>query len=336
MRTYYNTAVVGATGLVGSEMINVLLERNFPINKLRLFATKNSAGRKIEIKGESIVVEDVADSDFSGTDIALFAGGEIASADYAKKFVDAGGIVIDNSATFRMYPDVPLVVPEVNPHHLKNHKGIIANPNCSTIQMVVALSPIHKAVGIKRLVISTYQSVSGTGKAAVEELLLQSEMVIDRQSKDIKPDVYPHQIAFNILPHIGSFQDDGYTGEEHKMIDETRKILDDQDIAITATTVRVPTLVGHCESVNIETREKISVEEVRELMKNSPGIKLVDNPKNNIYPHTILSAYTDNVFVGRIRKDLSCENAIEMFIAADNLRKGAALNAVQIAEELCK
>jgi aspartate-semialdehyde dehydrogenase len=330
----YITAVVGATGLVGSEMIKVLVQRNFPVSQWRLFASSNSAGTKVDVNGESITVEDVAKSNFSGVEVALFAGGEIASADYAPEFVKAGAVVIDNSAAFRMDPDIPLVVPEVNPHHLLKHKGIIANPNCSTIQMLVVLKPVYDAAGVRRLVISTYQSVSGTGKAAVEELKAQTLLTLNNETDKIKPSVYPHTIGFNLLPHIGSFQEDGYTSEEHKMIYETRKMLDDPTMAITATTVRVPTFIGHCESLNIETKKKTTPESVRELLRNSPGITVVDDPAKNIYPHTIMAAGTDDVFVGRIRQDLSCENAIEMFIAADNLRKGAALNAVQIAEKL--
>jgi aspartate-semialdehyde dehydrogenase len=329
----YKTAVVGATGLVGSEMIRVLVQRKFPVSEWRLFATKNSAGTVVELNGESIIVEDIAKADFSGIEVALFAGGEIASADFAPKFVDAGGVVIDNSAVFRMDPEIPLVVPEVNSHHLNNHKGIIANPNCSTIQMVVVLKPIYDAVGIRRVVISTYQSVSGTGKAAVEELREQAMLSLKGETDRIKPSVYPHPIGFNLLPHIGSFQQDGYTSEEHKMIFETRKMLDDPGLAITATTVRVPTMIGHCETLNIETKKKTTPDTIRELLRNSPGVKLVDDPAKNLYPHTLMAADTDDVFVGRIRKDLSSDNAIEMFIAADNLRKGAALNAVQIAEK---
>jgi aspartate-semialdehyde dehydrogenase len=330
----YNTAVVGATGLVGSEMIKVLVQRNFPVSQWRLFASSNSAGTTVDVNGEAIVVEDVAKADFAGVEVALFAGGEIASADYAPKFVEAGAVVIDNSAVFRMEPEVPLVVPEVNPHHLEKHKGIIANPNCSTIQMIAALKPIYDAVGIRRLVISTYQSVSGTGKAAVEELREQAALTLNNETDKIKPSVYPHTIGFNLLPHIGSFQNDGYTSEEHKMIFETRKMLDEPTLAITATTVRVPTFTGHCESLNIETKKKTTPEAVRELLEKAPGIKVVDDPAKNLYPHTIMAAGTDDVFVGRIRQDLSCENGIEMFIAADNLRKGAALNAVQIAEKM--
>ena len=328
----YNVAVVGATGLVGSEMIKVLIQRDFPVKSIRLFATHRSAGKEVEFKNEKIMVEDVANSDFSGIELALFAGGDIASRTYAPKFVEAGAVVVDNSKEFRMDPDVPLVVPEVNPDDIKKHKGIIANPNCSTIQMVVVLKPVYDEAGIKRVVVSTYQSVSGTGKAAVQEMMDQTKAVLEGREPEAK--VYPHQIGFNLLPHIGSFQENGYTSEELKMIYETRKILGDDTLQITATTVRVPVHTSHAEAINIETKVPVTVEKVRELMKKAPGVKLWDDPANNIYPHPILSAHQDDTYVGRIRKDLSCDNGIELFIAADNLRKGAALNAVQILEKL--
>jgi len=329
----YSVAVVGATGLVGGEMINVLMQRDFPFRSIRLFATSRSAGRRLTVGDEKIIVEDIALSDFSGIEMALFAGGDIASREYAHKFVEVGAVVVDNSKAFRMNPDVPLVVPEVNPEDLKAHKGIIANPNCSTIQMVVVLKPIYDEAGIERVVVSTYQAVSGTGKAAIQEMIKQSRAIL--QEKEIEsPSVYPHRIAFNLIPHIGSFQDNGYTSEELKMIYETRKILGDDSIRITATTVRVPVCIGHSEAVNVETKRKISVQRMREIIEKAPGIKLYDEPDRNIYPVPILAAHGDDTYVGRIRKDLSCENGIELFIVADNLRKGAALNAVQILEKM--
>ncbi len=330
----YNVAVVGATGLVGGEMIKVLLQRNFPFRSLRLFATSRSAGKQIQINDETIIVENVETADFTGIELALFAGGDIASRKFAPKFVEAGAVVVDNSKEFRMDPDVPLVVPEVNPLDIKKHRGIIANPNCSTIQMVVVLKPIYDEAGIERVVVSTYQSVSGTGKEAVKEMMDQSRAILE--GKEIEAKVYPHQIAFNLLPHIGSFMDNGYTNEELKMIYETRKIMGDDSLRITATTVRVPVHTSHAEAINIETKREISVDKVREVLDKAPGIKLYDDPSKNIYPYPVLSAGGDDTYVGRIRKDLSCEKGIELFIAADNLRKGAALNAVQILEELIK
>jgi aspartate-semialdehyde dehydrogenase len=331
MKTY-NVAVLGATGLVGGEMIKVLEERNFPVKSLRLFASSRSAGVVMNAMGKEIMVEDIQTADLTGIEAALFAGGEIASEDFAGKFVEAGAVVVDNSAAFRMKPDVPLVVPEVNPEHLKNHSGIIANPNCSTIQMVVALKPIYDKAGIERVIVSTYQSVSGTGKAAVEELNDQSRAHLD--NKEITHSVYPHRIAFNLLPHIGSFQDNGYSSEELKMTYETRKILGDDSIRISATTVRVPVVTSHSEAVNVETKTKITAAEVRELLTKSPGVTVLDDPKQNIYPHPALSAHKDDVFVGRIREDISNDKGIEMFVVSDNLRKGAALNAVQIFEKM--
>lgn len=330
----YSAAVVGATGLVGSEMIKTLLQRNFPMESLRVFATSRSAGTVIEAGGWKLTVEDIDTCGPAGVRVALFAGGEIASAEYAARFVDAGAVIIDNSAAFRMDPGVPLVVPEVNPQALSGHRGIIANPNCSTIQMVVVLKPIYDEAGIERVVTSTYQSVSGTGKAAVEELKHQSAKVLEGREDEAACQVYPHRIGFNLLPHIGSFEPNGYTAEEMKMILETRKIMGDDSIRLTATTVRVATMVGHSASINIETKKKITPERVREILARAPGVALADEPGGNVYPHTLMAAGRDEVFAGRIRQDLSCEKGIELFISADNLRKGAALNAVQIAEKM--
>lgn len=327
-----SVAVVGATGLVGQEMIKVLGQRNFPVETLRAFATSRSAGSKVTFGGKEITVEDIEKASWRGIKLALFSGGEIASNLYAPGAVRAGCIVIDNSATFRMEPDVPLVVPEVNPDAVMKHRGIIANPNCSTIQMVVVLKPLYNAAGIKRVVVSTYQAVSGTGKDAVTELMEQLRRIVE--NRECEACVYPHQIALNILPHIGSFDPDGYTKEEKKMIFETRKIMEDDSIQVSATTVRVPVLVGHSEAVNIETRKKLSAKKARKILSEAPGIKLMDDPARNIYPLPMLCAGCDEVLVGRIREDPSIKRGLDIWIAADNLRKGAALNAVQIGEIL--
>ena len=328
----YNVCVIGATGLVGSEMVKTLLKRQFPIENLKLFATSKSAGTKVKTPFGVLTVEELKAESFKGMDIALFSGGEIASEEYAHKAVEQGCVVIDNSASFRMDKDVPLVVPEVNPEALSSHKGIIANPNCSTIQMVAALKPIYDAVGINRVIVSTYQSVSGTGKQAIEALDSQIKAVVEGENPTVS--VYPYQIAFNIIPQIGSLGENGYYSEELKMIYETKKILTDDSIRVSATTVRVPVKRGHCESVNIETKSKITPQQVRELLAKQKGIKVLDDPQNSIYPTPLECSMSDDVFIGRIREDLSCENAIEMWVVSDNLLKGAALNAVQIAETL--
>ena len=328
----YTVAVVGATGAVGQEMVKVLEQRNFPIDELRLFASSRSKGKEVNFKGTKVVVEDLSEADFSGIQIALFSAGSKISKEYAPKFVEKGATVIDNSKAFRMYPDVPLVVPEVNPDDVKWHKGIIANPNCSTIQMVVALKPIYDKAGIKRVVVSTYQAVSGTGYKAISEL--EEEVKAHVEGREYTPSVYPYQIAFNALPHIGPFEENGYTEEEMKMLNETRKIIGDPNIMVSATTVRVPVFRAHSESVTLETVEKITANKVRELLKNAKGIKVIDDPKENLYPLTLEAAYKDEVFVGRIREDLAFAKGISFWVVSDNLRKGAALNAVQIAELL--
>lgn len=331
----YTVAVVGATGMVGQEMLKVLEERKFPVAKIVPLASSRSAGLKVEFQGKEVAVQELKEDSFKGVQIALFSAGASVSEKFAPIAAKAGAVVIDNTSFFRMHEDVPLVVPEINAKEIKNRpKGIIANPNCSTAQMVVALKPIYDTVGIKRLVISTYQSVSGTGKEAVEEL--QQQVLDILQMKPVKPKVYPHQIAFNVLPHIDSFLDNGYTKEEMKMINETRKIFGDQSIQVTATTCRVPVFYSHSECVNIETKKKITAEEVRKLLAKAENVKVVDDPKNNVYPLAIDAAGKNDTFVGRIREDLSIPNGIEMFIVSDNLRKGAAFNAVQIAEELIK
>ncbi|MBI4654285.1 MAG: aspartate-semialdehyde dehydrogenase [Nitrospirae bacterium] len=328
----YVVAVVGATGAVGNEMVSILEERNFPVERLRLFASERSEGKTMEFHDKPVEIEILSENVFKGIDIALFSAGAERSIHFAPLAAKAGCVVIDNSSAWRMDPEVPLVVPEVNPHDLKWHKGIIANPNCSTIQMVVALSPIHDAAKIKRIVVTTFQSVSGTGRKAMDELLNQTSALLN--FKDIKPSVYPHQIAFNCLPHIDKFLDNGYTKEEMKMVNETQKIMGDKSIRITATTVRVPVFRSHSESVNIETEKKLSANEVRAILSDAPGVVVFDAPEKNIYPFPADAACKDDVYVGRIREDESIENGINMWIVADNLRKGAALNAVQIAEKL--
>ncbi|MFV9691346.1 MAG: aspartate-semialdehyde dehydrogenase [Desulfobacteria bacterium] len=336
MGRLFNVAVAGATGAVGNQMITCLDERDFPVKEITFLASSRSAGKKLKFRGDQVVVQEMTEDSFEGIDIALFSAGGSTSERFAPFAARAGCVVIDNSSAWRMDPDVPLIVPEVNSHAIARYtnKGIIANPNCSTIQMVVPLAPIHRKAGIKRIVVSTYQAVSGTGKKAIDELFNQTRAMIN--FLDYKTEVYPHRIAFNCLPHIDVFLDNGYTKEEMKMVHETRKILEDDTIGVTATTVRVPVFFGHSESVNIETHKKMTPAEVKELMEKSPGIKLVDDPSKNVYPLAINAAGIDDTLVGRIREDESIENGINMWIAADNIRKGAATNAVQIAELLAK
>ena len=332
----YNVAVAGATGAVGNQMISCLEERKFPIKSIKLLASSRSVGHKIDYRGDSIDVEELKESSFKGMDIALFSAGGGVSEKFAPFAAKDGCVVIDNSSTWRMDPDVPLVVPEVNPHAVGQYtkKGIIANPNCSTIQMVVSLYPLHKKYGIKRIVVSTYQAVSGTGKKAIDELDSQTRAILNFKNYENK--IYPHTIAFNCLPQIDLFLGNGYTKEEMKMVYETRKIFEDDTIRVTATTVRVPVFYGHSESINIETKENISAKEVKSLLKKTPGVKVVDDPKNNVYPLAIDAAGQDLTLVGRIRDDESITNGINMWVVADNIRKGAATNAVQIAEILAK
>ena len=332
----WNVAVAGATGAVGNQMIACLEERNFPLKSVKFLASAKSAGRQLRFRGDMIEVEELTEKSFKGVDIAIFSAGGGTSEKFAPIAAKDGCVVVDNSSQWRMDPDVPLVVPEVNPHAIAGYtkKGIIANPNCSTIQMVVALSPIHKKCGIRRIVVSTYQAVSGTGKKAIHELFDQTRAMINFLNWEKK--VYPHRIAFNCLPHIDKFMENGYTKEEMKMVNETRKIMEDSSIGVTATTVRVPVFFSHSESVNVETLQYISAEEVRELLRNAPGVKVVDDPANNVYPLPIDAAGQDLTFVGRIRQDESVKNGINMWIVADNIRKGAATNAVQIAEILAK
>ena len=332
----FNVAIAGATGAVGNQMISCLEERKFPIKHIKLLASSRSVGLKVDYRGDSVAVEELTDSSFKGVDIALFSAGGGTSEKFAPLAAKDGCVVIDNSSAWRMDPEVPLVVPEVNPHAIKQYtnKGIIANPNCSTIQMVVPLYPLHKKYDIKRIVVSTYQAVSGTGKEAIDELDRQIRAIIN--FKDYENKVYPHTIAFNCLPHIDVFLENGYTKEEMKMVYETRKILEDDTIRITATTVRVPVFYGHSESINIETKENISAQDVKSILEETPGVKVVDDPKNNIYPLAIDAAGQDFTLVGRIRDDESIPNGINMWVVADNIRKGAATNAVQIAEILAK
>jgi len=328
----YNIAVVGATGAVGSVMLKLLEERNFPVANLRALASGRSAGLTVGFRGAEIEVEELTPASFEDVQIALFSAGGARSKEFAPHAVSAGAIVIDNSSAFRQEPNVPLVVPEVNPEDVKWHEGIIANPNCSTIQMVVALKPLYDAVGIERIVVTTFQSVSGTGNKAVEELFNQSQAIIE--SGEVAVNVYPHQIAFNVLPHIEHFHDNGYTNEEIKMVNETRKIFGDPQIGITATCVRVPVYNAHSEAVNVQTTRSISVDEVRRLLLSAPGVILVDNPPANEYPMPLTAEGRDDVFVGRIRADETADNSLNLWVVSDNLRKGAATNAVQIAELL--
>ncbi len=330
----FNIAIAGATGAVGNQMITSLEESKIPLNSVKFLASHRSIGRKLRFKGDLIEVEELAENSFKGIDIALFSAGGGTSKKFAPFAAKDGCVVVDNSSAWRMDPDVPLVVPEVNPHAVADYtnKGIIANPNCSTIQMVVAINPIYRKCGIKRIVVSTYQAVSGTGKKSIDELFDQTRSMIN--FLDYKINVYPHRIAFNCLPHIDVFLENGYTKEEMKMVNETRKIFEDDSIGVTATTVRVPVFYGHSESVNIETKEHISADEVKSLFENEPGIKVVDDPANNSYPLAIDAAGQDLTLVGRIRNDESIPNGINMWIVADNIRKGAATNTVQIAEIL--
>jgi aspartate-semialdehyde dehydrogenase len=331
-----NIAVAGATGAVGNQMIRCLEEMNFPLNSVVFLASSRSAGRQIRFKGDLIEVKELKEDSFKGCDIALFSAGGGTSEKFAPYAAADGCVVVDNSSAWRMDPQVPLVVPEVNPHAIAQYteKGIIANPNCSTIQMVVALNPIHKKYGIKRIVVSTYQAVSGTGKKAIDELFDQSRAMINFLNYEKR--VYPHRIAFNCLPHIDTFLENGYTKEEMKMVNETIKIMEDDSIAVTATTVRVPVFFGHSESVNIETRKPVSAEDVRDLLQNAPGVKVMDNPGENLYPLATDAAGQDLTLVGRIRQDESVPNGLNMWIVADNIRKGAATNTVQIAQILAR
>ncbi len=333
----WNVAIVGATGAVGQVMREILEERDFPVDNLYLLASERSAGDLLSFKGKNIRVENLAEFDFSKADIGLFSAGGSISKEYAPKAAAAGCVVIDNTSEFRYDSDVPLVVPEVNPEKIADYKnkGIIANPNCSTIQMLVALKPIYDVVGIERINVATYQAVSGSGKEAVDELAKQTAQLLNAQEPTVS--VYPAQIAFNVLPHIDSFQDNGYTREEMKMVWETQKIMGDDTIRVNPTAVRVPVFYGHSEAVHIETRQAISAEAAKELLSKAPGVTLLDNPEDNEYalPHTH-GAGNDDVWVSRVRSDISYDKGLNLWVVSDNVRKGAALNSVQIAELLVK
>ncbi len=325
----YNVVVVGAAGAVGQEILKVLEERRFPVGQLRLCATSRSAGKQMLFRGRPYVVEETTPDSFAGMDIALFAGGA-ASKEFGPAAVEKGCVVIDNSSNFRLDPDVPLVVPEVNPEDVKWHRGIIANPNCSTIIMVVPLKAIYDEAGVKRVVVSTYQAVSGAGMEAIFELTRQTKAVLE--GVEYPPKVFPYQIAFNLIPHIDVFQEMDYTKEEWKMVKETRKIMHAPDLAITATTVRVPVYRSHSESVNVETHEKLTARRAREILSRFPGVVVLDDPANRQYPMPLFCSDRDEIFVGRIREDNSLANGLNLWVVADQLRKGAATNAVQIAE----
>ncbi len=332
----YNIAIAGATGAVGQEFIKVLEERKFPIKTIKMLASANSVGKELEFNGHTCNVEQLTEASFQGVEIALFSAGGDRSKQFAPAAAKAGAVVIDNSSAWRMDPDVPLVVPEVNAHAIAQYKkkGIIANPNCSTIQMVVALNPLHKKARIKRIVVSTYQSVSGAGQKGIDEL---SQQVRDLFSfKGVTTAAFPHQIAFNCIPQIDVFEADGYTKEEKKMVNETRKIMEAPAIEVSPTCVRVPVFYGHSESVNVEFENDLSPEEAREILKTAPGVAVLDDLANRIYPLAVEAAGKDETFVGRIRRDTAVKHGLAMWIVSDNIRKGAALNAVQIAEELVK
>jgi aspartate-semialdehyde dehydrogenase len=337
MSRTYDVAVVGATGAVGEAMLAGLQELAFPVGNIYPLASSRSAGSRIEFRGREVVVGDLSQFDFGKVQIGLFSAGASVSADFAPKAAAAGCIVIDNTSQFRYDDDIPLVVPEVNPHAIGQYKtrGIIANPNCSTIQMVVALKPIHDAVGIERINVATYQAVSGTGKEAIDELAEQTKALFNQRDPVIE--VYPKQIAFNVLPHIDVFMENGYTKEEMKMVWETRKIMEDDSIQVNPTTVRVPVFYGHSEAVHIETKKKISADEARELLRKAPGVVVVDERKPGGYPTPVTDAAGhDPVYVGRIRDDISHPRGLNLWVVADNVRKGASTNSIQIAELLVK
>jgi aspartate-semialdehyde dehydrogenase len=329
----YRVGVLGATGLVGTTILELLAERDFPVAELVPFASERSAGKQIEWRGEALTCRALEEDSIQGLDLVLSSAGGSVSAEWTPRLVEAGATVVDNTSYWRMRDDVPLVVAEVNPDALDGHDGIIANPNCSTMQMVVALKPLYDAAGIERLVISTYQAVSGTGKAAIDELREQARAVLE--DREPRPGVYPHQIAFNALAQAGSFPEgDDHTDEERKLINETRKILGDDSIRVSATCVRVPVVTGHSEAVNVETREPLDPERARELLAAAPGVTVVDDPAAGSYPMAIEAAGRDDVFVGRIRRDPGNDHALDIWVVSDNLRKGAATNTVQLGELL--
>jgi aspartate-semialdehyde dehydrogenase len=335
-REDYNIAIVGATGAVGQEMVQILEERNFPVGELRLIASEKSHGKELEFKGKKVMVQKLDENSFRGIHIALFSAGASRSREFAPKAVEAGAVVVDNSSAFRMEPDIPLVIPEINGHAISDYKrrGIIANPNCTTAITLMALKPLYDISKIKRVVASSYQAVSGAGAKAIEELRLQT--LSWANGEPLKTDVFPHQIAFNLLPHIDIFLENGYTKEEMKLHNETRKILEDNSIQVTATTVRVPVFRAHSVSVNIETERKITVQDARKALNNFPGVRVVDEPQNLKYPMPIDAAGIDECLVGRIREDYTVYAGLSFWVVGDQLRKGAALNAVQIAEVLIR
>ena len=330
----YNVAVLGATGAVGREMIKVLEERAFPVKRLLPLASARSAGKTIAFRGEQVAIEEAKETSFEGMDIVLGAVSNAHAQAFAPHILQAGAVFIDNSSAFRLRDDVPLVVPEINPQDIALHHGIIANPNCSTIQMVVALKPLHDAAGIRRVVVSTYQAVSGSGQKGISELETQVRQMFNLKEPEVN--VYPHRIAFNCIPHIDVFLENDYTKEEMKMVHETVKIMRDPNVKVTATCVRVPVFYGHSESVNIETERKLSAKEARAILAQAPGVQVYDNPSEKMYPLAVDAAGEDATYVGRIREDDTIPNGLNMWIVADNIRKGAALNAVQIAEELVR
>ena len=337
MSTTYDVAVVGATGAVGEAMLTILAERNFPVGRVYALASSRSAGNLVDFGDDQLEVQDLADFDFSRVQIGLFSAGASISAEFAPKAAAAGCVVIDNTSQFRYDADIPLVVPEVNPHAIANYRqrGIIANPNCSTIQMVVALKPIHDAVGIERINVATYQAVSGTGKDAIDELARQTAALLN--GKPVEPKVYPQQIAFNVLPHIDAFQPNGYTKEEMKMVWETQKIMEVERIKVNPTAARVPVFYGHSEAVHVETRVKLTADAARELLRQAPGVTVLDERADGGYPTAVGAASgRDPVYVGRIREDISHPRGLDFWIVADNVRKGAALNSIQIAEVLIR
>ncbi|MGA0588202.1 aspartate-semialdehyde dehydrogenase [Dyella sp. KRB-257] len=334
-KSSYKVAMVGATGAVGETLLSILAERDFPVSELVPLASERSAGGQVEFAGKKVTVQNLADYDFTGVDIAFFSAGGSVSREHAPRAAAAGAVVIDNTSEYRYQDDIPLVVSEVNPHAIADYtvRGIIANPNCSTMQMLVALAPIHRAVGIERINVATYQSVSGAGRSGMEELGKQTAALLNFQ--EVEPAKFSRQIAFNVIPHIDDFQPNGYTKEEMKMVWETRKILEDASIAVNPTAVRVPVFYGHAEAVHIETRDKITAEQARALLEQAPGVVVMDERKAGGYPTPVGDAAgKDPVFVGRIREDISHERGLDLWIVADNIRKGAALNAVQIAELL--
>lgn len=337
MSKKFDVAVVGATGAVGETMLSILAERNFPVGEVYALASSRSVGKRVEFGDKLLKVEDLAEFDFSKVQIGLFSAGASISEKFAPKAAAAGCVVIDNTSQYRYDDDIPLVIPEVNPHAIADHtnRGIIANPNCSTIQMLVALKPIYDAVGIERINVATYQAVSGTGKEAIAELAGQTAKLLNVKSIDCE--VYPKQIAFNVLPQIDVFLENGYTKEEMKMVWETRKIFEDESIMVNPTAVRVPVFYGHSEALHIETRDKMSAEKARELLSSADGVTVLDEQKDGGYPTAVTEgANSDPVYVGRIREDISCQNGLDMWVVSDNVRKGAALNSVQIAEILIK